>query len=143
MKSAFEPWLIGMEAFAVCTAFSFFFCLCTKYTSIETQINNEINNKSNIRISAETYNDQSLTYITGSEVLNEILNQDGRINIIVDNTPINSLKAEDGNTIFEAIQNGEDVTDIIENKISLKRSYSKEYQIDKKGYISGIKYTPI
>lgn len=117
--------------------------MVTKYTKVEAQINKEINNKSDIRISAETYNDRSLTYITGSEVLNEILTQDGRLNITVKNTPINSLVTESGINVFEAIQKGEDVTDIIEKKISLKAHYSKVYQLDKNGKISGIKYTPV
>lgn len=143
VNSALKPFLIAMEFFAIILAFSFLFNLSTKYTSIESQVNKEINNKSDIRISSETYNDKSLIYITGSEVLYEILEQNGTLNIVVDNTPINSLKTVDGEGIFDAIRNGENVSNIIESKLSLKRTYSKEYKIDNKGNIIGIYYKPI
>lgn len=141
MKSAFEPFLIGMEVFVFCIAVSVLFLFITRYSDYENAVNTEVNRKIDVGTSAEELGVESRTYIQGASVISEIYGYDGTLWVKVNSVVLNDIQTPTGEPFFEYIKKyGKDS---VMNMVSITGRYKKECLMDDKGNVTGIQYTLI
>lgn len=141
MKSAFEPFLIGMEVFVFCMAVSVLFLFITRYSDYEKAVNTEVNRKIDIGTSAEGVGEESRTYIRGASVISEIYGYDGSLWVKVNSIVLNDIQTPTGEPFFEYIRKYGN--DSVMNLVSITGRYKKECLMDSQGNITGIWYTLI
>ena len=150
MKSAFEIFLMSVEAFIFCVAVFALLSGLNSNEKIRDYVNDEIHNKNNITETDKLYDDKTVTNVKGSIVFKEILavmeqnaqcGKDSSIKIIIDGSSVNDIVSPvTGEDIYEIMQNGGNASDLIVSKINLDRIYKKTYSVDKNCNITKITY---
>ena len=150
MKSAYELLLVAIEALAFCVAVFSFFSGLTSFTEFEDKVNKEIDNKINITVTDNMYDDETITYIEGSIVFQEVMalmqdnvngTRESSVKLVVDGNVLNDIISPvTGEDIFEIMQNGGNAAELISSKINFDKVYKKVHSVDKNSNLTKVVY---
>lgn len=138
MGRALEPALIAIECMMFAGAIFFLLTVTRKYEAIEASVNTEVEQKIDVHTTYTDMEEDADLILTGSEVLTEIMMQDGSITIYLSGTNLNNLRVN-GMSFFAYMEEyGESA---LAGKITPSSTYRKEITLNKNtGEISTISY---